>query len=218
LTAAGKRDIGSRAQLLDFALATDMHATGQPVQRVDGVFRRSRSEGGRRALQRLERGAHLTGSLGPVPRVLGKQPDDQALEHLRDIGVVPCGRDRRRPEVLRDDRERVVRGERNAAGHELVEHHSERIQVGARVDATTERLLRGDVGKRPDQAALQGKARDRRAVALSECGDEPEIAELRHAVRIQPDVRRLQVAVHDAIRVSVRERRADVSGDAHRQV
>ena len=72
------------------------------------------------------------GARGPLVRVLREQAQDQRLERARHLRVVPGGRDRRRVDVLGDDRDRVVAEERRAAGDHLVEHAAERVEVAAR--------------------------------------------------------------------------------------
>ena len=117
---------------------------------------------------------------------------DQPVERLRDRRVVPGGRDRRRVDVLRDDRHGVVAAERRAAGDHLVEAHPEGVEVAARVGRAPHGLLRRHVGHRAHHHALLG---DARAIL----GDgQAEVSERRAPVLTEPDVARLQVAVDDA--------------------
>ena len=80
-------------------------------------------------------------------------------------------------------------------GDQLVEHRAERVEVGLRRGLAAERLLRRHVGDGADHHPV---LREARAV---ERDREPEVADLGDAVRGQPDVARLEVAVHDALRV-----------------
>jgi hypothetical protein len=47
----------------------------------------------------------------------------------------------------------VRRVKRALAGRHLEQHHSERVDVGSRVDSFTAHLLRGHVRQRPDELA-----------------------------------------------------------------
>ena len=92
-------------------------------------------------------------------------------------------------------RGRVVADERRLTGHQLVEHRAERVEVRLRRGLATERLLRGHVGDAADHHPV---LREPRTVHRDR---EAEVADLRDAVLRQPDVVRLQVAVHHALLV-----------------
>ena len=85
------------------------------------------------------------------------------------------------------------------AGDELVEHRAERVEVCLRRHLAAERLLGRHVRDRADHHPV---LRQPRAV---ERDRESEVADLGDALRGQPDVARLEVAVHDAALVRERE-------------
>ena len=71
---------------------------------------------------------------GPVLGLLGQQRRGSAASSGSEIAGVPvAGRRRRRARVLRHDRHRRAR-ERDVPGRRLVEHHPQRVQVGAEVE------------------------------------------------------------------------------------
>ena len=135
-------------------------------------------------------------------RRLREQAQDQRLERLRALGVVPRRGDGRRVDVLADHADGVVAEERRPAGHHLVEHRAERVEVAARVGRAAERLLGRHVGDGADHHALHRHAR------AVEGDGEAEVAERGVAVGVEPDVAGLEVAVDDAAAVRVRERLA----------
>ena len=108
--------------------------------------------------------------------------------------------------MLADDRDGVVARERRLAGEHLVEQRSERVEVAPRPGGFAQRLLGREIGDRADQSAA---AHSRAGLG----GGQAEVAEPGAAVVVDPDVRRLQVAVHDPARVRVLEGAGDVSGD-----
>ena len=156
--------------------------------------------------------ACLGGVDGPVVRRLRKQPQDRRVGTRRDLGPVARGRDRRRAEVLADDRDCVVAGKRRLAGQQLVEHRAERVEVRAGVGGAAERLLGRQVGDRADEHPLDRSPRA--AIGRGEA----EVAEPGGSVVAEPDVGGLEVAVDDAARVRVLERPADVDRDRDRAV
>jgi hypothetical protein len=92
--------------------------------------------------------------------------------------------------------------EGRAAAEHLVRDAAQRVDVGARIEGVGERLLRREVRGRAHHHAHLGEAR-----ALLGVGDarDAEVENLGHfaavAAPADHDVRRLQVAVHDAARV-----------------
>ena len=99
----------------------------------------------------------------------------------------------------------VVAGPRPRAGRELVQHHAEREQIGARVDVAPGELLGRHVARRADHRADLRDARHRRRARDAEVGDhDATVAALdQHVVG-------LEIAVDDARRVRRREPRADL--------
>jgi hypothetical protein len=129
--------------------------------------------------------------------------------------------------VRGDERLRGRPAERRRAGEELVRHHAERVQVGAVVRrGVGQRLLGGHVAGRADHRIGGGRVVGRRAGrrapqrrpaerrARHGAGD-PEVGDHRAALA-EEHVLRLHVAVHDAARVSVRERVGHLAQHAHR--
>jgi len=149
------------------------------------------------------------------------------------------GRRRRRRQrapvgfALDDGRERIGgrgAGERAAAREHLVEHASERPDVGPLVDRLSARLLGAHVGGSPDDASGFSRVEtERRGVEASFVDPGVRIDRLRDAEvehlhdtgRCDQDVGRLQVAVDDAAFVRRLERARDLlrggQGVAERQ-
>ena len=154
----------------------------------------------------------LVGARRAVRGVLLEQAEHERVEATRHLGVVPRRGDGCGVEVLRDDADRVVAEERRRAGEQLVEHRAERVEVGAGVGRATRRLFRSEVRDGADDHALDRETR------LVDVDGQPEVAELRGTARGEPDVGRLEVAVHDAERVRVRQGERELFADAHRIV
>ena len=205
--AAGEGAVDGLAQALELALATDEDAARQALEwirlagldRVVGLL--------------LQRGEDLLARLGGVRRTvlrpLGEQRHHGPVERLGDLRVVPGGRHRVGVQVLADDRDRVVSGEGRLAGEHLVEQGAERVEVAAGAGGLAERLLGRQVGHRADEGAAAHSGPGLRR-------GQAEIAEPGAPVVVDPDVRRLQVAVDDAARVGVLERAGDVRRDLDR--
>jgi hypothetical protein len=110
-------------------------------------------------------------------------------------------------------RRRVFSSKGFAAREQLVEEDAQRVDVGARVhvEAAELRLLGRHVLRRPDDLPELGEERLLREPAVRGLGD-PEVDHLRHRLAVverDEDVRRLQVAVDDALAVRVLDRAAD---------
>jgi hypothetical protein len=109
-------------------------------------------------------------------------------------------------QVLADDRDGVVARERWLAGEHLVEQGAQRVEIALRAGGITESLLWREVGDRPDQRS----AADPRAGLGCR---QAEVSETGVAVVVDPDIRRLQVAVDDVAGVGVLECVGHVRGD-----
>ena len=113
----------------------------------------------------------------------------------------------------------VVARERQRAGRHLVEHDAEREQVGARVELPAARLLGRHVRHRAQRRprhrhslAMRGLVRRRRLGPLDQLR-QAEVEHLGLAARRHEDVRRLDVAVDDALGVRGVERVGDLHGE-----
>ncbi len=150
----------------------------------------------------LDQSAHLLGGLEAVVGLLGEGAHDQAVQ-LRRRGVGGLRRGRRDVlDVLVDHREGGLAGERGPQREEFVEEAARRVQVGAVVDRLAERLLRGEVLRGAHDHAGLGHRGGR---AVQGAGD-AEVHHLDRAVVGDDDVRRLDVAVHDAVLMRIGER------------
>jgi hypothetical protein len=101
---------------------------------------------------------------------------------------------------------------RRAAGERVHEHAAERVDVRARVDALAADLLGRDEAERPDPAAGPAEARAGRGLALGQA----EVREVGVVLGAEQDVRGLDVAVHEPVRVRGVERAADLADDVGR--
>src|SRR5262249_41588125 len=88
---------------------------------------------------------------------------------------------------------------------ELIEDYPQRVQIRARVWRATGRLLGGHVRRRPSGAEIDARTRSRQAKVHGH--DPPTLV-------LENDVRRLEVAVHDPLRVHGFEAGADPARDA----
>ena len=95
-------------------------------------------------------------------------------------------------------------------GEHLVGDHAQRKDVAAGVDGHAPRLLGRDVGRCADDGARAGN------LALVEQPSHAKIGEYCPAIPREQDVRRLDVAVHDAEAVGIVQGRGDLIDDAHR--
>ena len=134
--------------------------------------------------------------------------------------------------ALQDLGERVRHGgahERAAAGEHLVQHAAEGPDVRSLVDGAALRLLRRHVGGgSQDHARERAPVHQRRRARELGAGirgrvlgvrlGEAEVEHLDLPVRRELDVGRLQVPVHDALLVGLRERVRDLRGDPERLV
>ncbi len=96
--------------------------------------------------------------------------------------------------------------ERQPADEQLVPDHTGGVEIRPGADVLGQRLLRRHVGRRPHRAARGREVRGRRLVERLR---DAEVGDLDRAVRGDHDVLRLQVAVHDAARLGVRQPRED---------
>lgn len=108
-----------------------------------------------------------------------------------------------------------VAAERLRAGEQLVEHCPERIDVGAVVDRVALRpgLLRAHVGDRAQDHPRLGHLQRRR---LGSIAGQAEVDDAHLALRIEHQVLRLDVAVHDLRVVSVLQRARHVAAQPQR--
>ena len=176
------------------------------------------------ALQAREIGLQVRGRLVAQVAVLLERLVEDAPELGRERGIQLRGRERIPvQDRVEDDRGRLAREGQRARRH-LVEDRPEREEVRARVRELPARLLGGHVRHRAHRRA------GRREVVLGpdglEAGDGPvgaparaldpgeaEVQDLHLPARVHEDVRRLDVAVHDAPGVRRLEGVGDL--DAH---
>ncbi len=135
---------------------------------------------------------------------LGHRLGDDRLERRWHVGDERAQRRRPLAHVLVGDRHRGLAGERRAPGEHLVEHHTEGVDVAARVDGQALGLLGREVGGGAhDEAGLCHLL-----VRADRTGD-AEVGDLDLAVGGDEDVARLDVAVHDTVAMRIGERLGD---------
>ena len=158
--------------------------------------------GGQHASRRREGGTHrprVRVALGRI-RLAGAGDDrGERAEHLRS-------RDRS-VRTRRERPDRRVTDDRHLPGARLHEDHRERVQVGATVERPAG-LLRRRIARGADEAA--GRLRPRR---LGQRTGEPEVGDAHDPVRVEEQVRRLDVAVHDPAPVRIRQRGSNLPAD-----
>ncbi len=94
----------------------------------------------------------------------------------------------------------AVAAERPLAGQHLVEDHAQAVDVAAGVDVVrlAARLFGRHVGRRAHDLAVR-----RHRLAVGVALGEAEVGDVRPALAVEEDVRRLDVAVDDAVVVGV---------------
>ena len=164
----------------------------------------------RRQGGRLGKVGQLGGSLagrGTLLRCLGEAAFDERGELRRAVGAGAANVRHRLAHV--PHRHCVKRRAlvRRPARQQLEEDAAKRVHVGGRANALTASLFGCDVRARPQNRPRVGAARRSRRA-----GD-AEVGHLRDAVCREQDVLRLDVAVHDTVRVCARERARDRGPD-----
>ena len=188
-------------------------------------------DGGRRVVQRLHAGrqvdrdrpvgGRVREGLGQVHRgleargrVLGHGLQQDAFEGPRGVGRVTVDRGHRLVDVLGQEAHRRIGGIGQPPGHDLEEHHAQRIDVRPRVGAGRfDGLLRGHVGRRADPDPGRGQGRHDRGALVGHLGD-AEVRELGDVQTRQQHVGGLDVAVDDAVLVGVLQGIRDLADQA----
>ena len=187
--------------------------------------------------QRAQDGGRLAGRMAR-PRGLDRQRLLEVGDERRHVRVAPAevlvghpvehrgerGRRLRPPrlqvghvlaDVLHRHRHLVLAVERDVPGQHLEQHDAERVDVRLAVDVVAEGLLGRDVVGGAEHAAVGGEA------VLVEGAGDAEVRHLGRALGVDQHVLRLDVAVHDVVRVGAAERARDLDrvGDrlVHRQ-
>ena len=140
-------------------------------------------------------------------RVLVEQPANQVVEIVRHLRSDPAHAVELSVAVLVEQIEERVAVERRPAREHLVEDDAERVDVAPLGRRLAGRLFGGDVLGAADDAA-----RLREAGAGEDLGD-AEVGQLEDAIVADEDVRRLEIAMDDAVIVDMLEGRADLEGD-----
>ena len=198
LQALGARGVERGGERRELRLAAD--------ERV-AVVGHDRPRQAGRAAEPVERVAHLRGVGGTRLRILGEEREHEAVERAGDAGRVARGAVGHRVAVLGDQTRHVGRLERRPSRQQLPQRRAERVEVARRQRRRGRRLLRRDVIRRPGR-------RTARLGRVPGAGGDAEVTQPGAAVRGEPDVVRLHVAVHDAVRVRMRERVGELAAHA----
>ena len=132
-----------------------------------------------------------------------EQTEDQRVPSRRKLHAGLAGRLDRDAGIVREHVAERSAGEWQPAPDRFIENEPEREEVRARIGFAAERLLRGHVGRRAEQ-----RVRPRQLLIGRDLRDS-EIENL-DAVTSQHDVRRLQVAVNDALVVGLGQGGSDL--------
>ncbi len=202
-------------------LAVERHRMAQQRAAALGARTKRRSES-RRAVR-------------AVRRILGQRGHDEGAQPPRQPESV-CGQiGRRRVAVELDELQRIAR-ERRCAGEHAIGDDSETVDVGSGIDLVAATLFRRHVQRRAGHRSglrhqarigrwkstrhvLRAWSRRRQRRRRFDAGQLGE-AEVQHlhreaaaAIRLQPDVVRLEIAVHDAQAVGFGDGRTDLFED-----
>jgi hypothetical protein len=195
-------------QALHAVLAADEVAL-RDARRELGALRALRQRGG----EVTERARHL-GGVGPRGGILREHLLDQRLEPERRLRALFAEERRHLEQDAREQRVRRLGGERRAAGEALEEDAAEGEHVARRRDlVVAPHALGRHVARRADEGSLRGQRR-RVADARDAEVEQPSVARV-----IRPDeedVRRFDVAMHDARRVDGGERVGEPRSDRDR--
>ena len=147
----------------------------------------------------------------PIHRALGEALQRDRFERLGDVDAEAARALRRLIDVLAGDLHRRVADERRAAGHHLVEDHGKRVDVAARSDLLSLRLLGREVRGGAEHGAAFGGH-----VGLGAGGErlgDAEVGQLHLTVGGDEHVARLHVHVDHALTMGGIERSGHVDGD-----
>ena len=143
----------------------------------------------------------------PAPRLLRHRFQDDRLQVARDPRIDPAGPGRLDVEDPLHQPGPVARDERRAQRQHLVERQPQPVDVATAVGPAAE-ALRGHVPQRADDVPLVGQLH--RVVRLRQ----PEVGDPGGPLRVQEDIRRLDVAMQDALVMRVVQRLGDLQADA----
>ena len=152
-------------------------------------------------------------------RVLGQAAQHDALQVLGDVGADPRRRHRRVAGVRDQHREPIIPLERRPAGQQVVGHRPQRVEVAPPVHRTAvaRRLLRRHEQRRPEHLALPGQPR---RAGPRRRQDQAEVEQLGLVLDApgprDDDVRRLDVAVDQALGVGQAQGPADLAQEVDR--
>ena len=166
----------------------------------------------------IQRGQHRVGGLRPCRRLLCDQRHDQRRDVRWCVGAHAGDVRRHLADVRRQLLLRRGAGEDQPSRARLVQQAAQRIQVRATIHRfVAECLLGRHVRRRADREAGAGECHTGRTAAracrVERLGD-AEVGDDRRAGG-QQDVVRLDVAMHDAARMCIRECAGDITRDAH---
>jgi len=142
----------------------------------------------------------------PLGRILGQQ----LTQHALITTVVHRQFWQRFGQVRQRGGERIGAAIRQLADENFIEHHAQRIQVGAPVNLLAPRLFRAHVARRTNGET-----------GLSELGaivqglGDAKVREHRRTVSAEQDVRRLDVPVYQSLSVGIPQRRSDLADQCH---
>src|ERR1700723_141167 len=134
---------------------------------------------------------------------------DDFLQFGRNRRVQFAGRHRVVQQSVIHDGERIRPLKRGFACQHFIEHYAKRVNIAAGIAAFSLNLLGGDVLGRSHHLREFGKCES----SCSGLSGDTEVDELDAIFRVHHDVFRLQVPVHDAVRVDVLKCIADAQGD-----
>jgi hypothetical protein len=145
----------------------------------------------------------LARALAPPGGVLGQRGQHHRVQRRVDLGVACRRRLGWLVQVPGGDRHRRAVGprpERRGAGHQLVQHTSQAVQVRAGIHRPTLGLLGRQISGRAQHRPIPGQGHRRRRL------DDAEVGHLHPPLSTNQHVGRLDVAVHQPLSVRGRQR------------
>ncbi len=113
--------------------------------------------------------------------------------------------------MLVSDCQRALSLEGGTPGEHLVEHHSQRVDVGAGIHRGALRLLGAEIAGGPDHGPGSGEF-----LGVVPCPDDPEVGHFHRAIPSEQDVPRLDIAMDQPRPVCHGERRRSLGSDLGR--
>ncbi len=145
-----------------------------------------------------------------IRETLGRVLGQQLTQHILITAVVHRQLRQRLGQVSQRGGECIGAGVGQLADKDFIEHHAQRVQVGAAIDLLAARLLRAHVARRAHGKSGLGEL----GTVVQRLGD-TEVRQHRGAVGAEQNIRRFDVAVHQPLGMRIAQGRGDLADQGH---